>query len=837
MIHKKSLKNLEKIGYFNKKHPKKIFREKIGPKKILLYILGVMALGGVILGAYAIYLFQTLPNPENFGDRIVAQSTKIYDRTGETLLYEIHGDEKRTVLSLNEIPEYVKEAILSIEDAEFYNHPAFDWRGILRAFITNLKTGKFTQGGSTITQQLVKNAFLTNEKTITRKIKEVILAIKMEKNYSKDEVLGLYLNQIPFGSNAYGIQAASQNYFGKDAKDLTLAESATLAAMLQAPSYYSPYGNHKQELLNRKNIVLEKMKEYGYINESELKTAKKQELTFSQKFNGIRAPHFVMFVKEYLEEKYGTEFVETGGLKVITTLDWNLQQVGEKVVAEGAQRNEELYNGTNAALIAQDASTGQILTMVGSRDYFNVESEGNFNVITGHRQPGSSFKPFAYLTAFEKGYTPDTIVFDVKTEFNPDCPASATQEKDRFGSICYHPSNYDHVFRGPIDLRHSLAQSINVTAVKAMYLAGLNNTIQTAQKLGITTLTDLNSYGLSLVLGGGDVSPIEMAEAYSVFAQDGIKHKQQSILKVEDSKGNVLEEYKDEKEEVFNPQYIRMINDVLSDNEARLGLFSPNNLLEISGHQVAAKTGTTQDYRDAWTFGYTPSLVVGVWAGNNNFTPMTTGSGSILAAVPMWHNFIVEALKDKQPETFPKPESVTTNKPILNGQYMINLKIGDTLYPQIHNILYWVKKSDPQGAMPENPSNDPQFNNWEIPVLNWVQANVPNAGSYNLTVPAGYGEVVSGNNKPMITIASPGNGSYLTTDYVSVLAQIKTSTGVKSIKTYFNDILITQTDNFTGDTYHIQFIPQTIEAQNKIKIEVIDKLGQTNETSIIIFKQ
>ncbi len=388
MIHKKSLKNLEKIGYFNKKHPKKFFRGKIGPKKIFLYALGAMALGGVILGAYAIYLFQTLPNPENFGDRIVAQSTKIYDRTGETLLYEIHGSEKRTILALNEIPDYVKEAILSIEDAEFYNHPAFDWRGILRAFITNLKTGKFTQGGSTITQQLVKNAFLTNEKTITRKIKEVILAIKMENNYSKDEVFGLYLNQVPFGSNAYGIQAASQNYFGKDAKDLTLAESATLAAMLKAPSYYSPYGNNKQKLLDRKDIVLKKMAEYGYINESELKSAKKQELVFSQKFNGIRAPHFVMFVKEYLEEKYGTEFVETGGLKVITTLDWNLQQVGEKVVAEGAQKNEELYHGTNAALIAQDASTGQILTMVGSRDYFNVENEGNFNVITGHRQPG-----------------------------------------------------------------------------------------------------------------------------------------------------------------------------------------------------------------------------------------------------------------------------------------------------------------------------------------------------------------------------------------------------------------------------------------------------------------
>lgn len=838
MINKKSLKNLEKMGYFVR-HPKKFFSKKHRVKRIFLSLCGLAIIGGLLLGAYIIHLFLTLPNPENFGDRVVAQTTKIYDRTGETLLYEIHGDEKRTILKLEEIPERVKGAILAIEDAEFYNHPAFDLKSMFRGVIFNPLFRKTNiQGGSTITQQLVKNAFLTNERTITRKIKEIILAIKMEKNYSKDQILELYLNQVSFGSNAYGIQAASQNYFGKDAKDLTAAEAATLAAMLQATSYYSPFGNHKQELLDRKNYVLERMEDYDYIDEQELKIAKKQELNFTQKFDGIRAPHFVMYVKEYLEEKYGTEYVETGGLKVITTLDYNLQQVGEKVVAEGAQRNEELYKGKNAALIAQDASTGQIITMVGSRDYFNIENEGNFNVITGHRQPGSSFKPFAYLAAFQKGYTPNTVLFDLKTEFNPDCPADSSQLKDRFGSICYHPSNYDHVFRGPVDLRHALAQSINVPAVKITYLAGLTNTIQTAQKLGINTLTDLSNYGLSLVLGGGDVRPLEMAEAYSVFAQDGKKHKQQAILKVEDAKGNILEEYKDEIEEVYDSKYIRMINDILSDNEARLGLFSPGNLLEISGHQVAAKTGTTQDYRDAWTFGYTPSLVVGVWAGNNDFTPMTPGGGSILAAVPMWHNFIVEALKDKQPEAFPKAEIPITNKPILDGQYIANFKIGDLLYPQIHNILYWVNKSDPLGAIPENPSaNDGQFDNWEKQVLNWIQTNVPNPNIYNLPIPAGYGEVVGNDSKPIVTIASPTNGSYLITPHISVLAQIKTSVGIKSIKTYFNDILIMETTNFTGDTYNLQFIPQSTEAQNKIRMEVRDKLDQLTETSIIIFKQ
>ena len=819
------IRALERMGY-RVRLPKKSKRksQKLLRAFFILVILGFV--GGVGLAAYGFYLYQTLPNPAALGERIINQSTKIYDRTAETLLYEIHGEEKRTVISLKDVPDYIKQATLAIEDARFYEHPAFDWRGMMRAFVVNLWHGQIIQGGSTITQQLAKKAFLSPEKTLQRKLKEIILAVKLEKNYTKDQILEFYLNQIPYGSNAYGIESASQAFFTKGAKDLTLAEAALLAALPKAPSYYSPYGNHVKELLARKDYILERMKEYGYIDDEELNRAKKQDLKFSPQFEGIRAPHFVMFVKEYLELKYGADYVETAGLKVITTLDWPMQQLAEKVVSEGAQRNEELYKGKNAALIAQDPKTGQILAMVGSRDYFDIANEGNFNVITGHRQPGSAFKPFAYLTAFKKGYTPETIVFDLPTEF----------DTTKIPEMSYQPENYDQRFRGPVDLRHALSQSINLPSVKVLYLAGLKDTIETAQKMGITTLTEIGRYGLSLVLGGGDVKPLDMAEAYSVFAQDGQKHQQTAILRIEDSKGRILENYEDQMEQVEEPQYIRIINNILADNEARLGLFAPNNLLEIPGYEVAAKTGTSQDYRDAWVAGYTPSLVVVVWAGNNDFTPMQRGAAGILAAVPIWNNFMKETLKNQLAESFPTPEPTNPTKPILRGEYLAYFKIGDKLYPQIHNILFWINKNDPNGSIPEHPENDPQFENWEKPVLEWIKSNLANPNQYNEPVPINYAELVGTKQAPEITVFSPQNGSYLQDSNVQINLRIKSAFGVKSLKIYFNDILINEVKNLTSETYQSQFTPPTIEAQNKIKIEARDRFDNLGKASIIVFK-
>jgi len=818
--------------------PKKKRVRKTNSRKALLIGVVFLFVAIVIAGiGYIVYLYYTLPDPANVGETMINQSTKIYDRTGEVLLYEIHGEEKRTVIALSDIPLHVQKATLAIEDAEFYQHPAFNWKSLVRAVFINLKEGRFAQGGSTITQQVVKNIYLTPEKTIQRKIKEILLAVKLEEHYTKDQILEMYLNQIPYGSNAYGIEAAAQTYFNKSAKDLTLAEAAVLAALPQAPSYYSPYGNNQKELFDRQKLVLKRMLDLGFITQEEYDTAVNEKIKFAYRIEKINAPHFVMFVKQYLENKYGTDYVENAGLKVITTLDWDLQQIAERVVYEGALRNEKLYKGKNAALIAQDPKTGQILAMVGSRDYFDLDVDGNFNVITGHRQPGSSFKPFAYLTAFEKGLTPETVVFDLKTEFNSNCPATADGDTDRYGLNCYHPQNFDLDFKGPIDLRHALAQSINVPAVKVLYLAGIKNTIATAQKMGVTTLTDINRYGLSLVLGGGDIKPLDFAEAYSVFAQDGVKHQQAAILKIEDAKGSILEEYKDVSEQVIDPQYIRLINSVLSDKEARIGLFNPGNQLEIPGYEVAAKTGTTQDYRDAWTVGYTPSLVAIVWAGNNDFSAMQKGGGSILAAVPIWHNFMIEALKKYQPETFPQPAPTNPNKPVLRGEYIVNFKIGDVIYPQIHNILFWVNKNDILGPSPLN-FDDPQANNWEYPVTQWIQNNLPNPQQYNIVIPYNYAELPQTTLQPTFSIEfiNPKNGDYITGGVIYVVLNIQTTNQIKSLQIYFNDNLVRE-DVAGNGIYQFQFSPLQIEDQNQLKVNICDVLNSCTEKSIVIFKQ
>jgi 1A family penicillin-binding protein len=671
-----------------------------------------------------------LPDPDQFVSRQINQSTKIYDRTGEILLYEIHGEEKRTIIPFEDIPDYVKEATIAIEDQGFYEHPAFDWRATLRAIIVNILKGRLAQGGSTITQQLARNAFLTPEKTFARKIKELILANWIEKRYTKDKILNLYLNQIPYGANAYGIEAAAQTYFGEPAESLSLAEAAALAALPRAPTYYSPWGPHKEELLQRKNYVLEQMFKAGYIDEEEKNRAQNEKLNFIDKSIGsIRAPHFVMLVRDYLINKYGEDMVEKGGLNVMTTLDWPLQELAERVAREGAERNADLYNGRNAALVAQDPKTGQVLAMVGSKSYSapsepagceagkSCQFEGNFNVASqGLRQPGSAFKPFAYATAFKRGYTPDTVVFDLPTEFSTYVNACPLIGIDYFhdNPLCFHPENFDNRFRGPVNLRNALAQSINVPSVKVLYLAGIENSIKTARDFGITTLADPSRYGLSLVLGGGEVKLLDMVGAYSVFPQEGIRHKQSFILEIKAAGGEMLEKYTDEAAQVIEPQYALLINEILSDVEARSSLFQNSlNLTVFPDREVALKTGTTNDYRDAWAIGYTPSLVVGVWAGNNNNQPMQKQAGSILAAVPIWNAFLKEAFLKYPNEAFNKPESVSSDRPMLNGEYITN--------GEAHDILYYVNPANPSGPTPQNPGDNPQYLNWELPVELWLR--------------------------------------------------------------------------------------------------------------------
>lgn len=697
-------------------------RQKRARRTKIFQITGIAVASFVIaLCIFVLYLAKTVPSIQEIGSQQIGQSTKIYDRTGTVLLYSINNNgQQRTLVSFGQIPQNLKDATIAIEDQNFYNEPAFDLKGIIRAFFVDIATHSFAEGGSTLTQQLARTAFLTLNQTITRKIREFVLAVKLSEYYSKDQILALYLNEVPYGPNISGVGEAAEDYFGVPVQDLNLAQSAVLAAIPQAPTYYSPWGTHVDELLQRQQLVLQQMYNTGKITKAQLTDAENFKIVFqpqSESGNGIRAPHFVMAVENYLVQKYGENEVDNGGLKVITTLNWTMQQQAEAAVAQGVARNTQLYQSTNGALVAQDPTTGQILALVGSANYFDTANDGNFDVATqGLRQPGSSLKPFVYLTAFQMGYTPDTILFDVPTEFstNPQCPA--VPDLNVTTPTCFHPQDFEGTFAGPLTITDALAQSVNVPAVKMLYLVGEQNAIQNMYNFGLTTLTDPSSYGLSLVLGGGAVRLVDLTEAYSVLADQGVKHAQTMILSVTDPNGNVLESYQDETSQVADAQSVNLINQILSDATARAPLMGASQGLTVfPGYDVALKTGTSNNYTDAWAMGYTPSLVVGVWAGNNDNAPMQKAGSSILAAVPMWNTFMTQALPEVPNTTFTPPAPVSSTKPTFNGQYVIN--------GQVHSILYYVDKNDPTGPAPANPSTDPEYNNWETGVDNWAQAN------------------------------------------------------------------------------------------------------------------
>ncbi len=706
-------------------------------KRTLLFAVGTciaIVAGGTLLWAASI----RLPDFDVATERKVEQSTKIFDRTGKILLYDLHENVRRTIVPFDSISRHVKNATVAIEDAEFYQHGGIKISAIIRAIFVNISSVGFTQGGSTITQQVVKNSLLTTEKTIARKLKEWVLSMKLEKVLTKEEILSLYLNEAPYGGSVYGVEEASRRFFNKTSEELTLAESAYIAALPQAPTYYSPYGEHLEQLEARKNLVLRRMVELGFITEDDRVRAEDEVVTFQpQPEKGILAPHFVFYVKDYLEKKYGSGGIEDRGLKVITTLDYELQEKAEEIILKGALQNKENFNAENAGLVALDPKTGQILTMVGSRDYFDEEIDGNVNITLAERQPGSAFKPFVYATAFKKGYTPDTILFDVPTQFSTACPAGSLSNI----TPCYSPGNYDAIFRGPLTVRQALAQSVNIPAVEAVYLAGLAASIKTARDMGITTLTDPAHYGLTLVLGGGEVTLLELTSAYSVFANDGSRNPTTPILSIEDPAGRILEEFDAKSFRVIDRNISLQMSDILSDNAARTPAFGERSSLYFPGRQVAAKTGTTNDYRDAWIIGYTPSIAAGAWAGNNDNTPMEKKVAGFIIA-PLWHEFMEFALQ-KFPETgFATPTYSDTEKPVLRGVWqggeivVVDTKTGrpaddDTpssrraeyVRQDVHSILYWVEKDDPQGPVPSNPGSDPQFSRWETAVRAWAIAN------------------------------------------------------------------------------------------------------------------
>lgn len=594
-------------------------------------------------------VFKDLPSPVRLTQPFPV-STQILDRHGK-MLYEIYAEERRTPVKLQDLPDYVKWATITIEDKNFYKHHGFDIRGWVRAGFNIIFKQKL-QGGSTITQQLVKNALLTPERTIQRKLKEFVLTLAVETLYSKDQILEMYLNQTPYGSVAYGIEAAAQTYFGKSAKNLSLAEAALLTGLPAAPTRFSPFGAHPELAKERQELVLQRMKEDGYITEEQKLEFGAWNLEFTRPKAEIQAPHFVMYVKDQLVEKYGLKMVEQGGLRVTTTLDLELQEFAQQAVAtEVANLKKE--KASNGAALVTNPKTGEILAMVGSKDYFAEDIEGKVNVTTALRQPGSAIKPINYALALvNHKITPATVINDIPTCFLVT------------GQRPYCPENYDNTFHGPAQVRFALGSSYNLPAVKVLALNGLEDFIATASAFGITTFKEPKNYGLSLTLGGGEVKMTDMATAFGVFANLGERVDLASILKVEDYQGKILENIQDTRYQMQDtriiPQEVAyLISHILLDNNARAPAFGPSSWLVVKGHpEVSVKTGTTNDKRDNWTIGYNRDVLVAVWVGNNDNTPMSAVASGVTGASPIWNKIISFALKDK-PQSWPsQPEGI-----------------------------------------------------------------------------------------------------------------------------------------------------------------------------------
>ena len=704
------------------------------------------------------------------------------------MLYEIHGDEKRTLIPIDQIPMVMRQATIAIEDRKFYEHHGVDWVGLIRAVITNALHGQGPKGTSTLTQQLVRNAIITNEKSYLRKLREVILSLQIERTYSKDQILQMYLNEVPYGSTIYGVESASQTYFGKPAHDLTLDEAAMIASIPQAPDRLSPYGtgvrgDNRPQLIARQHTVLDKMAEQGFITRDQATAAKNTDTLAKlvpQQMQDIKAPHFVMYIRSLLADQFaaqgGLKYVETSGLKVTTTLDWTQQQFAEQTIKDWVSKNGKRYQFNNAALVSLDPKTGQVLSMVGSADFFNKDIDGQVNVTLSSRQPGSSFKPIVYATAFSKGYLPETEVYDSLTSFKTD-------------GADYTPHNYSLKENGPVTFRKALQGSLNIPAVKVLYLAGLGSVLDFADQLGYTTLKDRSRFGLSLVLGGGEVTPLEHVHAYSAFANDGVQMPIAPILSVQASDGTMLSQWQpSEGTRVVDQQTTRLLSDVLTDNASRAYIFGLKNSLTLPDRLVAVKTGTTNGYNDAWTVGYTPNLVTAVWVGNTKNTPMKQGADGSIVAAPIWQAYMRNATKSLPVEPFPKPDAPTARNPALLGNTIMktvnidrstgllanastpaSLIVTQTYFAP-HDILYYVDKDNPTGDAPTNPATDPQFAAWESGVQNWLATTHATTTAQMPTVSS---DQLGPQFTPTISVNQPSNGSVITGRFVPV--QIDTS--------------------------------------------------------------
>lgn len=820
-------------------------------KKIFTWLFRLCAIGILGLAILFLYYAKDLPDPNKLLDRNIAESTKIFSRDGQ-LIYEIHGEVKRTLVNLDQISDSAKKAAIALEDKDFYKHRGISITGIVRSIIVDIFKGRKAQGGSTITQQFVKNAILSRDKSIDRKLREIILSLAIEARFNKDEILKLYLNEIPYGRNTYGIEAASQSYFGKSASDLSLAESAYLAALPQAPTFYNPSGPNREALNNRKNYTLRLMREQGYINETEEKEAKEQKVEFSKITTGILAPHFSLMVQDYLAKKFGEKTLQEGGLKIYTTLDLNLQTIAEEAVKNGVETNSKKYNGHNASLVAIDPKTGQILALVGSKDYFadpepngcapgkNCLFEPNVNVAISLRQPGSSFKPYAYVTAFkpEFKYSPATMLMDVTTNFG------------KYGDKDYIPQNYDAKEHGAMSMRTALAGSLNIPAVKTVALVGVENVVQTARDLGITS--PMADCGLSLVLGGCEVKLLDHVAAFSVLANGGVKNEKTFILKIEDNDGKILEEYKEDPKKVLDPQATYELINIMTDNNARSFIFGANSPLTLPDRPVAAKTGTTQKWHDGWTMGFTPNLAAGVWVGNNDGTFLKNNADGVVVAAPIWNKFMKEALKNMPSEDFPRPEGIkeitvdaisgklpTGYTPSTKTEIFADFSVPSD-YDNVHiGVPYDSLTNEPAAEnTPQSQiiyktftvfhSEKPNNPNWENPVIAWALAHgyqyPPNMGNFL--------QQNNTNNQVLeISILEPSDNFIVSSLPFKVIASIvpqnQISKAILSIDGQEIQIL-------NSGPYVFEINKKFKDGQHILAIKAFNINGKTADTSIIL---
>lgn len=701
------------------------------PNKIILYSklsrYALFALVGGIIMMVLVFLWfsRDLPEPGKLIEAQAANSTRIYDRN-DIPLYSVYEDVNRTYVTLDKIPKDLEEATISVEDKNFYENDGFSVTGFIRGLIIDPIIRRRVTGGSTITQQLVKNVLLTSERSIPRKVKELVLSIQVDKRYTKDEILEMYLNDVPYGGTAIGVEAASETYFGKKVSELNLSESALLAGLPQSPSTYSPFSGNKF-YIGRSQQVLKSMRQEKYITEDEEKKALEEikKMKFTERDSvSMKAPHFVIYVKQILARQFGEAAVDAGGLQVKTTLDYEIQKKSEDIVKSEIEKLKG-YRVGNGAAVVSDPKTGEILAMVGSKDYFDQDSDGNFNVATAPRQPGSSLKPIIYAAAFEKGYTPSTFLMDVKTDF-----------PNGSGGL-YTPVNYDGKFRGPVQARFALGNSLNIPAVKMLARIGLETAMKKGYEMGIDTWEPtqqtMENVGLSLVLGGREVTLLDEVTAYGTLADKGERHDPITILEVKDNNGKILFKHKErDGQKALSEEIAFIISHILLDNNARSDAFGAASALNITGKTVAVKTGTTDQKRDNWTIGYTPSFVVGVWVGNNDNSPMNpTIASGVTGASPIWNKIMTEVLKGKKDEAFVKPDGVvavqidsfgggmpTSNRPTRSEYFVKGTEptSESSVYKKKDDKIYYnLRESDPV-------STD-GVNRWQEGIDKWIEAN------------------------------------------------------------------------------------------------------------------